>query len=159
MVLAVGSACLQASLASAAASPRYFIRIAETEETAGLKSGLVEDAKKLLRDELAKRPQFLLELPDAPADPDQLAAVLKRKNLKGFKVFVRLTHVATEVLPPREGRPYKQLQATVRASIIGVTLPGDVMALGGDGESTTTTEFSGKPKDTDALSLKRDALA
>jgi hypothetical protein len=41
---------------------------------------------------------------------------------------------------------------------VGVTLPGETMALGGDGESTTTTEISGAPKESEALSLKQDAL-
>jgi hypothetical protein len=142
----------------AAADPKYYIRIADTEENPGVKSGLLDEAKKILHDELAKRPEFVLEL-KAPADPDALAAELKKRNLKGYKVFVRLTHVGTEILPPREGRPYKQLQATVRAAIVGVTLPGDVMALGGDGESQSATEFGGaKPKDTDQAALKQEAL-
>src|SRR5215813_13136190 len=143
----------------AAAGGKYYIRIAETEEPAELKSGLVEEAKRLLQQELAKRPEFVLEIKDAPTDPDALAAELKKRNLKGYKVFVRLTHVGTSVLPPRPGRPYKQLQAIVRAAIVGVTLPGEVMALGGDGESMSTTEISGKPRDADVASLKHDALA
>jgi hypothetical protein len=143
----------------AAAGGKYYIRIAETEETPGLKSGLVDDAKKILHDELAKRPEFVLELKDLPSDPDQLAAELKKRNLKGYKVFVRLNQVGTEVVPPRQGRPYRQVAATVRASLVGVTLPGEVMALGGDGESTTATEFSGaKPRDADVAQLKHEAL-
>jgi len=143
----------------AGANGKYFIRIAETEEASGVKSGLTDEAKKLLREELTKRPQFVLDDGKMPADPDKLAGELKKRNLKGYKVFVRLTKVATEILPPKEGRPYKQLSATVRADIIGVTLPGEVMALGGDGESSTTTEISGKPKDDEVDQLKHDALA
>src|SRR2546427_6311273 len=142
----------------AAANGKYYIRIAETEEPPELKSGLVDEAKRLLHDELAKRPEFVLEIKDAPTDPDALADELKKRNLKGYKVFVRLTHVGTEILPPRQGHRYKQLSATVRAAIIGVTLPGEVMALGGDGEASSITEISGKPSDAEVASLKHDAL-
>lgn len=141
----------------AAANGKYYIRIAETEEAAGVKSGMADEAKKLLREELSKRPQFVLD-DKMPEDPDKLAGELKKRNLKGYKVFVRLTKVATEVLPPKEGRPYKQLSATVRADIIGVTLPGEVMALGGDGESSSMTEISGKPRDEEVSQLKQEAL-
>jgi len=141
----------------AAANGKYYIRIAETEEAAGVKSGMADEAKKLLREELAKRPQFVLD-DKMPEDPDKLAGELKKRNLKGYKVFVRLTKVSTEVLPPKEGRPYKQLSATVRADIIGVTLPGEVMALGGDGESSSMTEISGKPRDEEVSQLKEEAL-
>ena len=145
----------------AAAGGKYYIRVAETEEVAGLKSGLVDDARRILREELAKRPDFVLDLEGVPAnaDADRLSAELKKRNLKGYKVFVRLTRVQTEVLPPRTGRPYKQLQATVRAALVGVTLPGEVMALGGDGESSTAMEFSGQPREEAIGELKREALA
>ncbi|HJZ84127.1 MAG TPA: hypothetical protein VKN99_03110 [Polyangia bacterium] len=157
----VAGLCLGLLGRPAAAGGKYYIRIADTQEPPDLKSGLLDEAKKLLREELARRPEFVLELKDAPpdSDPDALAAELKKRNLKGYKVFVRLTHVGTEILPPRPGRRYRQVQATVRASIIGISIPSQVMALGGDGESSSATEFSGKPDDREVAQLKHDALA
>jgi hypothetical protein len=159
VILSAVSGLLAGWRQAAAAEGKYYIQLADTQEAAGVKSGLIEQAKQVLRAELAKRPEFVLASDDMPKDPDQLAAELKKRSLKGYKVFVRLTKVESEVLPPRQGRPFKQLSATVRADIVGVTLPGEVMALGGEGESSTATEISGQPKDAEVASLKKDALA
>jgi hypothetical protein len=148
-----------APCARAASAARYYFQIAPTEEEKGLSSGLVEAAQTALREALAKRPEVVLDLgPDAPTDPAALGALLKKRNLHGFKVFVRLLAVESKTVPPRPGRQYKQLEATVRASLVGITLPGDQIAIGGDGESTAATEFGGTPKPTEVAQLKQDAL-
>jgi hypothetical protein len=141
-----------------AAGAKILIRIAETEEAPDLHSGLVAEAREILRQRLAKYTDLVVDPKDAPPEGPALEEFLQKNHLKAYKVFVRLTAAKTEVLPPRQGRPYKQLSATVRAALVGVTLPGDVMALGGDGESQAATEISGSPKPADELALKREAL-
>src|SRR5688572_22810315 len=89
--------------ARAEAKGKFFIRITEAEEAQGIESGLLTEAKKLLADELRRRPEFVLDIPGLPTEPDALAAELKRRNLKGYSVVLRLTRFKTQVLPPRQG--------------------------------------------------------
>src|SRR5262249_39801222 len=139
--------------------PRYYLEIADAQEAPGVNSGLLLEARKLLREQLAKRPEVVLAGAGAPADDQALASWLKKRNLRGYRVFVRITHVGKETLPPRAGRPYKQRRPPVRASLLGATLRGGIRALPGDGEPSTATEFSGASRPADESALLHDALA
>ena len=133
LILALG---LAAPVAAAPKKPKYFITFRETLEAPGLVTGVKDKVKPLLLDELRKYPEFVLDLPDAPQDPEGLKAYFKKHKLKGYEINIRLTKLVQKVIPPKPGERFKTLAITIAATIFGTSFPDKSFAVGGDGEST-----------------------
>ena len=102
-------------------------------------------------------PEFVLELPGAPEDPQELAKFLKKKGLKGYEINLKLTKLVQVTRPAKPGERHKTLSVTVGANIFGTSFPQKSFAIGGDGESTVEIPVRNEtPKDIEAA--KNDAL-
>jgi hypothetical protein len=156
----IGGGLLLGSVAPARAKgkkPKYFMTFRETLEAPGLKTGLKDQVRPLILEEMRKIPEFVLELPDAPNEPAALAKYLKKKKLKGYEINIRLTKLKKELKPPQPGERHKMLTVTVGATIFGTSFPQKSFAVGGDGESTVGIPVRvERPRDVEAAT--RDAL-
>jgi hypothetical protein len=116
--------------------PKYYITFRETLEAPGVVTGVKDKVRPLLLEELRKYPEFVLDLPDAPGDPEALKAYFKKNKLKGYEINIRLTKLVQKVIPPKPGERFKTLAITIAATIFGTSFPDKSFAVGGDGEST-----------------------
>ncbi len=138
-------------------NPKYYMTFREVLEAPGLTTGVKDKVKPLLLEALKQYPEFVLELPDAPADPAALEKYLKKRGLKGYEINIRLTKFKKELRPPKPGEKHKMLSVTVAATIFGTSFPAKSFAIGGDGESTVEIPVRVETqKDVDAVKL--DAL-
>ena len=133
LILALG---LAAPVVAAPKKPKYFVTFRETLEAPGLVTGVKDKVKPLLLEELRKYPEFVLDLPDAPQEPEALKAYFKKHKLKGYEINIRLTKLVQKVIPPKPGERFKTLAITIAATIFGTSFPDKSFAVGGDGEST-----------------------
>lgn len=144
-----------------AAGPRYFMKLGEVEFATGAvrvnvpkgdgaagadagKSALDDKAgpmaREFLRAALAKRPEVTLELGASLDDPAAVKAEVKRKNLRAYELTLRILKQERSVKPPPAGKKFQLLEQNIRLSLVGVTFPEKLLALGGDGESTVQIE-------------------
>lgn len=155
-----------AAPASVVASPQYYIivRGVEGPQGMGAEDPAISMAREILGQELSKHPEVVQESGDLPAaDSPDLGEALKRRHLKGYQVTVRFLEVRRALLPPPPGKPYRVLERGVKLTLVGTTLPGDQLALGGDGESTVQADVGqriSERQERDALGdALRDALS
>lgn len=142
--------------ALALGGPKYYIELNPTEEAAGLKTGLLDEAKQILSEELKKRPDVVLHADGAPHPSE---ADLKQKGLRGVSMVVRIEALSDEVLPPEGGKGARQLQASARTSVLGTAIPSRQMVLAGDGECTLGTKVTAtKIDERERKHLRLDAL-
>jgi hypothetical protein len=132
-----------------AAAPKYLVFVRGVDEAPGVSSGITEDAKRLLVDELKRHPEFTLDPPAGlPEEPKAMSQALKSHGLRAFEVTLKLQQVSAAVNPPPPGKPFRVLTRMIRLSIVGNTLPDKVLAIGGDGDSEIGVEI-GRSADTD----------
>ena len=156
VVFAVALAPLALIPRAAAAAPKYYIELKDTEEAAGVKSGLVAEARKLLEESLKKRPDVVLAEKGAKAPTEE---ELKAKGLRGIAMVVRIESMSDEIVPPPSGKGYKQLQGSIRTTVLGTAVPSQMMVLSGDGECTVGTQVSGgQASEAEKKGLRMDAL-
>lgn len=168
-------------MSRAAAAPRYFMKLAEVEfasgavkvsvprgdsaDAAGADSGksALDDkaammARDFLREALAKRPEVTLEL-SAPLDnPEAVKAEVKRRNLRAYELTLRVLRQERSVKPPPPGKTFRLLEQNIRLSLVGVTFPEKLLALGGDGESTVQIEVGNPINDRQESEVLTEAL-
>jgi hypothetical protein len=133
----------------AAAAPRYFVVVRGVDEAAGVKSGIVDEAKQLFIAELKKHPELTLEAPAGlPDDAAAMAAALKQRGLHAYEMTLKLLAVSQSLQPPPPGKQYRVLERRIQLSVFGNTLPDKKLAIGGDGESQIGAEI-GKAADVD----------
>jgi hypothetical protein len=118
-------------------------------------------ARDNLLEALRKRPEVVLELngiaTDAPAAA--VAAELKRRNLKGYEVTLRILRQDHSVRPPPAGRRFRLLEQNVKLALVGTLYPGEpTLALGGDGESTVQIEVGAQISENQQREVLVDAL-
>lgn len=147
--------------ASASAhAPRYYIAIRDVEGPPG--AGKDDPtrllARKLFQEELGRRKELTLDGAGLPAGGAPLAQELKRRNLKGYQLTLRLLSVTQALNPPPKGKQYRVLERGVRLTVIGTTLPEDQLAVGGDGESTVQADVGAQISERKAEELLGDAL-
>lgn len=172
-------------LSSAAAGPRYFMKLGEVEfapgavkvnvphETAAAdgaqaggsesgKSALDEKAgmmaRDFLREALAKRPEVTLELGVPLDNPEAVKAEVKRKNLRAYELTLRVLRQERAIKPPPPGKSFRLLEQNIRLSLVGVTFPEKLLALGGDGESTVQIEVGNPVNERQESEVLTEAL-
>ena len=141
--------------ALALAAPKYYVELKDTEEQPGVKSGLVDEAKRLLQKQLEQRADVQLAASGAkwPSDEE-----LKGKGQRGLQMIVRIEKLDEQVAPPADGKKFKTLQVSLRTSVLGTLIPSKQMILAGDGECTVATEISGAASDAEKKQLRKEAL-
>lgn len=132
-----------------AVKQRYFVVVRGVDEAETVKSGMVDEARKIFTAELARHPELTLSSPpgtklDAAAavsDLDAYKAALRANKLKALELTLRILEVTRGLEPPPAGKPFRVLKRGVRLAVFGTTLPDKVMAIGGDGDSTIAAEI------------------
>jgi hypothetical protein len=148
-------AALILAAAPVAAAPKYFLLLEKVEGKEGVQTDVV---KKLLVDELARHPaDFLAAQPDFPTDPKELGAKLAALKVKGYFVTVRILEASRQVEEPAPGKR-GQLSRSVRLTLIGSTIPEQLVSFGGVGESTASAVVGKIINPKEEASLLDDAL-
>jgi hypothetical protein len=138
------------------AKPKYYFAVSEVQDEAKADEATRLAARQVLQDDLAARPEFTSDL--GGTTPDVLVEELRRRNLKGFHVTLKLTGLSQEPRPPRPGGRLKQLAVTVKVSVFGTTIPDAKLAFGGDGEATVEAEIVERRQAEEAATLTREVL-
>ncbi len=136
---------------AAAAAPRFYVVVRMVDEAAGVKSEILEEARKLFTAELGRHPELTLTPPpelgtgDAgqlQGDPAAYKAALRAHKLSAVELTLRILAVERATEPPPAGKPFRVLKRGIRLSVFGSTLPDKIMAIGGDGDSEIASEIS-----------------
>lgn len=120
--------------------------------------GPAQLARELLSEALRKRPEVTLELEASLDNPEAVKAECKRKGLKPYEVNLRVLRMDRSVKPPPQGKKFRMLEQNVKLSLVGVTFPEKMLALGGDGESTVQIEVGQDVSATQEQEVLEEAL-
>ena len=125
---------------------RFFVVVRNVEESNGVHSEMLEEARKLFTAELARHPELTLTPPAAlDADPngdnEAFKAALRAHKLRALELTLRILEATKSIEPPPAGKPFRVLKRGVRLSVFGTTLPDKVMAIGGDGDAIIAAEI------------------
>lgn len=153
----------------AAAQPaRYYIHIQAVElgsgvGPAGQGSTLTRDqeialARETLLAALQKRPEVTMELAAAPKNAAQVTEELKQRKLRGYDLTLRLLKLERVVRPAAPGKKFPLLEQNIKLSLVGTTFPGDMLAIGGDGEATVQTEVGLQVSERQERDVLNDAM-
>lgn len=146
-ILTLGALGLGGYAGRAEAAPaKYFVVIRAVEESEGVHSKIVPEARALFAAELARHPELTLEAPTelgalVGGDPNAYKNALRAHKLKALEVTLRILEVSGSLEPPKEGKPFRVLKRSIRLSVFGTTLPDKVMAIGGDGDAAIAAEI------------------
>jgi hypothetical protein len=135
---------MSGSQSAYAAPPKYFVVVRGVDESAGVHTGLLEEAKQLFTAELGRRPELMLTPPadvgKMPDDPEAFKAVLLAHKMRAIELTLRILEAKGSLEPPPPGKPFQVLKRSIRLSIFGTTLPDKVMAIGGDGDAAISSD-------------------
>jgi hypothetical protein len=145
-----------AGQAHAAAGPKYYFQLGEVKAGADVDPALKTYAGEALRAELASRPQWASDL--GVHGTESVVAELKKRNLRGFDVTVRMDSVKKEVKEPSPGARNKRLAVSTRVTVFGTTIPEAKLSFSGDGEAGLESEVAEKRMETEGTSLAKDAI-
>jgi hypothetical protein len=169
-----------ASAAEAQAAPKYYFQLQDVKAGPEVDAALKTYAGEALTADLAGRPEWASATageckpnaacipasaatpavgPDGkPAARTELAATLKRLNLRGFDVTVRIDKLKQEMKDPRPGGRLKQLAVTVHLSVFGTTIPDAKLAFSGEGEAGTEAEVADRKIAAETTAATKDAI-
>lgn len=144
-VTALVPLCLAATPASSDRA-RFFVVVRGVEEASGVRSDLLEDARKLFSDELARHPELTLTPPpelnaDPAGDKETYKEALRAHKLRAIELTLRILDVTKSTEAPPAGKALRVLKRGIRLSVIGDTLPDKIMAIGGDGSAAIAAEI------------------
>ena len=156
---ALAVAALGPAAARAATAPKYYFQIHEVQSAVPLDDGIRTFAGEALKAELASRPEWIANLGGAaPAAPEELAAALGKRKLRGFDMVVKIVEARKETKDPRPGSRGKRLVVAVKLTVLGTTLPGEKMAFTGDGESGAEGEVSDRRMEEETEEMMKDGI-
>jgi len=115
-------------------------------------------AKEMLIAALRKRPEVTLELATPLTDIPGVTAEVKRKGLKAYEVGLRVLRLERTVRPPTSGKKFRLLEQDAKLSLVGLTFPEKLLALGGDGESTVQIEVGNQINQRQEREVLEEAL-
>ncbi len=145
-----------AAASARTAGPKFYFRVGEVKAGPEVDAGLKAYAGEALKADLAARPEWASDV--GTTDTEALVAELKRRNLRGFSVVVRLEHLQKDVKEPSPGARHKRVALDVKLSVFGTTIPEAKLAFSGDGESGVEAEVSDKGMDAEVTSMFKDAI-
>ena len=140
-----------------AAGAKYYFELHEVESHLPLNGDIRTFTGDAVREELASRPEWASDLGGAK-DRATVLSELKKRNLAGFDVVVKITQLKKEIKEPSPGARLKRLSVNVKLSVLGTTLPGEKISFGGDGEAGAEAQVPDSRLDTEAESMTKDAI-
>lgn len=144
-------------LSGAQAAPaKYYFQVRAVKAPAGSDPALKAYVAEALKAELASRPLWASDLPGVEGEA-AVVAELKKRNLRGFDVTVRLEEVKKDVKDPKPGGTLKRLTAGVRLTVFGTVIPGAKLAFSGDGEASLETEVTDRQMSTEGADMTKEA--
>lgn len=146
-----------AAPALAQPAPKYLLVVQPVSQAASTKDVPAAVVDRLFRAEIGKHPELALDKGDLPKEPKAVAEKLAELKLKGYFVTVKVLESKRTLTPGQPGkRP--QLERQVRLSVVGVTIPEQLVAFGGDGECIQAAEVGKKITEQEESELLADAL-
>ncbi len=164
----------------ALAAPKYYFQLQAVKAGPEVDAALKTYAGEALTADLAGRPEWATATtgacspnaacipaaaaspamgPDGkPADRSALTATLKRLNLRGFDVTVRIEKLKQEMKDPKPGGRLKQLAVNVHLTVFGTTIPDAKLAFSGDGEAGTEAEVTDRKLAAETASATKDVI-
>ncbi len=136
---------------------KYYFKIVEVNVSKSGDSSLGKVAGDFLEKELAEREGFTADLGSVKDDAGVMAE-LKKRNLKGFRISLRLEKISKEMRPPKPGGRLKQMTVDLKVSVFGTTLPGDKLAFSGEGEAAMEAEVIEAKIDQESASMVKDVM-
>jgi hypothetical protein len=143
--------------AGAAQKQKYYFNISEIRAAAATDDATKEVARAALQSELAARPEFTSDL-GGVAGADAIVAELKRRNLQGFQVTLKIEELSREKKPSRPGSRYPQVAINLKLSVFGTTLPGAKLAFGGEGEAAIEAEVPEPRIEQESAGMVKDLM-
>jgi hypothetical protein len=150
-VLAIASLAVVATTVSVraarAAEPKYYFQTQEVKAGPEVDAALKAYAAEALKADLAARPEWASDIgPGVSARPGEdrsaLVAELKKRNLRGFDVTVRIETFKKEMKDPKPGGRLKRLAMDMKVSVVGTTIPEAKLAFNGTGEAAIEAEVA-----------------
>jgi hypothetical protein len=139
-----------------AAAPKYYFQLHEVKAPPDVDAALKAYAGEALKADLAARPEWASDI--GATGTDAVVAELKKRNLRGFDVTVRIDAIKKEIKDPSPGARLKRLAVSVKLSVFGTTIPEEKLAFSGDGEAGLESEVPDRQMDTEATSLAKDGI-
>jgi hypothetical protein len=140
-----------------AKKPKYYFTIVEVNVGKNGDKELANVARELFQKELDSRPEFTSDLGGA-AEPAAELAELKKRNLKGFRMSLRLDKLSKDLKDPKPGGRLKQLAVDVKLSVFGTTFPGEKLAFSGEGEALVEAEVVEARLEQEGLNLVKEVM-
>jgi len=133
--------------AAGAAGPKYYFQTQDVKAGPEVDAALKAYAMEALKADLAARPEWASDIgPGISARPGEdrtaLVAELKKRNLRGFDVTVRIETFKKEMKDPKPGGRLKRLGIEMKVSVVGTTIPEAKLAFNGTGEAAIEAEVS-----------------
>jgi hypothetical protein len=133
--------------AAGAAEPKYYFQTQDVKAGPEVDAPLKAYAMEALKADLAARPEWASDIgPGISARPGEdrsgLVAELKKRNLRGFDVTVRIETFKKEMKDPKPGGRLKRLAMEMKVSVVGTTIPEAKLAFNGTGEAGIEAEVA-----------------
>jgi hypothetical protein len=159
----LAGAAAGAAAPPAAAAPKFFFQVQEVKAGPEVPAALKAYAAQAVKDELAKRPEWESDIgPPGKQGPGEdrsgLVGELKKRNLRGFDVTVRIESFKQELKDPRPGGRLKQLAVDAKLTVFGTTIPDAKLAFSGSGQSGIESEVADRTLAKDSDEAGKDAL-
>ena len=155
-MLALAAAMFFSAPASAdTGKPKYYFRVSNIECR---NDKIIPLARELLEAEVAKHPEFTMDL-GGKLSEDAQSAELRKHGMQELQVSLRITTLKKEIKPPEPGKRDQQMSIEVKLGVLGYTLPGKKLLFTGDGDASLMGEFSERLKDKEEERFMRTALS
>ena len=149
-----------------AAPPRYYFEVSSITATDKAPAEVSVKARTVLGELLGTRAEFVTKLegaPDPAAAPADFQRWLDRRRLRAFKVNLNIdTFERSLAKNEKPGESGQILTIKLGVALVGSALPGNAMALAGNGTSTVVAEVGMRlrPGEEESVldSALRDAL-
>ena len=139
-----------------AGAAKYFFQVRDVKAPPGFDPALKAFVAEAVKAELASRPLWASDLGGAEGEA-AVVAELKKRNLRGFDVTVRLENLKKEVKEPKPGGSLRRASVGVRLTVFGTGIPGAKLAFAGDGESAVETEVTDKKMEAESADMAKEA--
>jgi hypothetical protein len=154
-MLALAAAVFSAPASADPRIPKYYFRVTNIECR---NDKIIPLAKELLEAEVAKHPEFTMDL-GGKLSEDAQSAELRKHGMQELQVSMRITTLKKEIKPPAPGKRDQQMSIEVKLGVLGYTLPGKKLLFTGDGDASLMGEFSERLKDKEEERFMRTALS
>jgi hypothetical protein len=148
---------------ASAAEPKYYFQTQDVKAGPEVDAALKAYAAEALKADLAARPEWASDLgPGVAAKPGAdrtaLVAELKKRNLRGFDVTVRIETFKKEMKDPKPGGRLKRLAMEMKVSVVGTTIPEAKLAFNGTGEAGIESEVAEARLAADTLNVGKEVI-